>query len=457
MERIKGEITPTLVEAIGLIVIVIGMMSVSMIGFGAVPHIPMIGSIIVLFVYGLLKKVSFKKMQTGLAEGTVSGINAVFLFLFIGLLISALLISGAIPTLMYYGLSMAELPFYFAIVFAVTSIIGISIGSSLTTAATLGVVFISISSALDVSLAITAGAVVSGAFFGDKMSPLSDTTNLASTVVGVDLFEHIKNMSWTTVPAFIISLLLFMILSPEASAATSEIEMIRGALEQSNLVHVYSLLPIVLLFILAIRKIPALLSLIITSLFSIALSYVHTATPVDQLFGILFGGFSADTGNEAVNSLLSRGGLESMFFTISLVLLALGLGGMLFKAGVIQKIFSMVRSNGNRGKVLLQAGTTAVGTNVLVGEQYLSILLTGEAFAKRVDESGLRRKNLSRVLEDAGTVINPLVPWGVCGVFLTDVLGVATLDYLPFAFFCLICPLLTILFSITGWTISKAD
>ncbi|WP_227395712.1 Na+/H+ antiporter NhaC [Jeotgalibacillus aurantiacus] len=457
MEKIKGAMTPTLGEAIGLIAVIIGVMSVSMIGFGAVPHIPMIGSIIILFIYGLVKRVPFKQMQTGLAEGTASGINAVFLFLFIGLLISALLISGAIPTLMFYGLAMAELPFYFAIVFAVTSIIGISIGSSLTTAATLGVVFISISSALDVSLAITAGAVVSGAFFGDKMSPLSDTTNLASTVVGVDLFEHIKNMSWTTVPAFIISIVMFMILSPGRSAATSEIELIRSALEQSNLIHLYSLLPIILLFILALRKVPALLSLIMTSLFSIALSYIHTSTPAEQLFGILFSGYSADTGNEAVNSLLSRGGLESMFFTISLVLLALGLGGMLFKTGIIQKMFSTIRSDGNQGKVLLQAGTTAVGTNVLVGEQYLSILLTGETFAKRVDESGLKRKNLSRVLEDAGTVINPLVPWGVCGVFLTDVLGVATLDYLPFAFFCLICPLLTIVFSVTGWTLTKAD
>ncbi|MFB1081320.1 Na+/H+ antiporter NhaC [Jeotgalibacillus sp. JSM ZJ347] len=455
MKKIHQEVTPSFIESIKIVLIVIAIMSVSMIGFGSVPHVPIMISILLLVLFGLIKKAPFSKLQEGMISGASSGMAAIFIFLFIGVLISAFMLSGTIPTLMYYGLYLTEFPFFFTAVFAITAIIGISIGSSLTTVATVGVVFISIAGSLDFSLAVTAGAIVSGAFFGDKMSPLSDTTNLASSVVGVDLFTHIRHMSWTTIPAFVLTAIFFMFFSSDQAGGHSEgIILIREQLNDTGLIHLYSLLPIALLFIFAAKKIPALLTLISAVVFSIAISYIHSTVPVSELFGVLFSGYSAASESEQINELLNRGGVESMMFTISLVFLALGLGGLLFTTGVIPALFNKIRS----GKgTLVKAAGTAIGTNVLIGEQYLSILLTGETFAHQADEENIERKNLSRVLEDAGTVINPLVPWGVCGVFITGVLGVEVIEYLPFAFFCLISPVLTLLYIYTGWTVTKTE
>ncbi|TFE00393.1 Na+/H+ antiporter NhaC [Jeotgalibacillus salarius] len=446
---------PSISESLLIVVMIVGIMSLSMIGFGSVPHIPIMISILLLVLFGLFKKISFKELQEGMTQGAASGMTAIFIFLFIGVLISAFMLSGTIPTLMFYGMYLTDFPFFFTAVFAITAVIGISIGSSLTTVATVGVVFISIAGSRDFSLAVTAGAIVSGAFFGDKMSPLSDTTNLASSVVGVDLFTHIRHMSWTTIPAFVLTAILFLLFPTSQSAAGAEgITVIKDQLMDTGLVHLYSLLPIVLLFIFAAKKVPALLTLITAILFSVAISYIHSSTSLSELFQILFSGYTGVSDSDQINQLLNRGGMESMMFTISLVFLALGLGGLLFTTGVIPKIFAQIKES--KGTLVKAAGT-AIGTNILIGEQYLSILLTGETFAHRVDAEKIERKNLSRVLEDAGTVINPLVPWGVCGVFITGVLGVEVLDYLPFAFFCLISPVITLIYSLTGWTVTKTD
>ncbi|MBO1910849.1 sodium:proton antiporter, partial [Microvirga sp. 3-52] len=198
MFRIKAVISPTFVEAVLLVFAIVALLNVSIIKFGAVPHLPILFSILLLICYGLVKKVSYKQLERGLVKGAGEGMAAVFLFFFIGILVSSWIMSGTIPTLIYAGFTLITPTFFFAIVFVITAIVGISIGSSLTTVATVGVAFIGMATVLDLSLAITAGAIVSGAFFGDKMSPLSDTTNLASSIVGVDLFEHIRNMSWTT-------------------------------------------------------------------------------------------------------------------------------------------------------------------------------------------------------------------------------------------------------------------
>ncbi|TDL35244.1 Na+/H+ antiporter NhaC [Jeotgalibacillus sp. S-D1] len=451
-------IRATKTESIGLVVVIVALISLCMIVLKTVPHIPIIVSILLLLGFGISKKISMNDLQSGMTAGASSGLSAVFLFFFIGMIISAFMISGTIPTLIYIGLHIADWPFYFAIVFVITAIIGMSIGSSLTTVATLGVAFIGVSTALDVSLAVTAGAIVSGAFFGDKMSPLSDTTNLASSIVEVDLFEHIKNMAWTTVPAFIISLLVFGLLSPgeNAGTAAAQIGNLQQGLSDAGGVHWYGLLPLVLLLVLAVKKTPAILSLAVTIVFSIALSYLHSFTSLADLSGLLFEGYKSESGIEEIDSLLTRGGINSMMFTVALVILALGLGGLLFKLGIIQTLLGLIENKLKKASsTLVSAAFTAIGINAVIGEQYLSILLTGESFKRPIDDLNLARKNLSRVLEDAGTVINPLVPWGVCGVFITNVLGVSTLTYLPFAVFCLASPILTVIFSATGWTITK--
>lgn len=456
MFRISAKITPSIFEALLIISLIILTMSFIIIKFDASPHIPILFSIIILLIYGGIKKVAYKDLEHGMIEGSKAGLGAIFIFFFIGILISALLMGGTIPTLIYLGFETITPHFFFAIVFLVCCVVGVAVGSSLTTTATIGVAFIGMASAMDISLAITAGAIVSGAFFGDKMSPISDTTNLSSSIMQVDLFDHIKNMAWTTVPALIISTILYAVLSPSKSIAqTKSIDIFQKALADTGLIHWYALIPIVMLIIMAIMKIPAVPTLALTTFVAIILGFFMHSYNMSAIIDILFNGFHSDTGVKDIDSLLTRGGLMSMFPTIGLVLLALSMGGLLFTLGIIQTILTKVEHIFRSiGSTITAAAGTAIGINFLVGEQYLSILLTSEAFQSPFKKVGLHNKNLARVVEDAGTVVNPLIPWSVCGIFITTVLAVPTTTYFPFAFFCLLSPILTIFFGWTGKTLT---
>ncbi|WP_040286070.1 Na+/H+ antiporter NhaC family protein [Sporosarcina koreensis] len=456
MDHIQPVIKPSFTASLSLAVLIILTISVSIIGFGAVPHLPILAAILLLIGYGLFRKVPYRTLQEGMTEGAGAGMGAVFLFFFIGMLISSWMMSGTIPSLINAGFQLITPTYFYAIAFTVTAVIGISIGSSLTTVATVGVALLSMAGVLGLSPAIAAGAIVSGAFFGDKMSPLSDTTNLASSLVGVDLFAHIRNMMWTTVPAFVLSFIIFAILSPAADGAKMDtIHSFREALIETGLVHWVSFVPLVLLIALTLMKVPALMTLAGSTASAVAVGCGLHPYSASEVFGILFGGFVSETGVEAVDSLLTRGGISSMFFTITLVVLALTMGGLLFKLGIVQTLLARVeQSLRTAGSVIGASAATAVSINVLIGEQYLSILLTGQAFQGQFKKLGLASKNLSRVMEDAGTVVNPLVPWSVCGIFIADVLGVPVADYFGFALFCLFSPVLTILFSLTGKTLT---
>ncbi|MEX3714233.1 Na+/H+ antiporter NhaC [Cytobacillus horneckiae] len=449
------------IEAFILTLLILGGISYAIIFAEAPPHVPVVLSIIALIIYGMIKKVSFKEIEAGVISGAKSGIGAVFLFFFIGMLISSWMASGTIPTFIYYALQIVDANYFYAICFIVSSIIGISIGSSLTTAATIGVAFMGVSSALGLSDAITAGAIISGAFFGDKMSPLSDTTNLASMTVGVDLFEHIKNMSYTTIPVFIMTLIAFIFLSPTNQTETdfSKIEALQAGLIQLDLVQWYALIPFLILTILAIKKIPAIITLSAGVLSAVIISFfVQSEMNLKQLMAILFNGYVSNTGTAEIDSLLTRGGMESMFFSISLVMLTLAMGGLFVKLGILNSLLEGIKKYLVKTWALITTTAgTAIGINFMLGEQYLSILLTGNTYKESYEKAGLHPKNLARVLEDSGTVINPLVPWSICGVFMTTVLGVETLEYLPFALFCLLSPIVTIIYGITGWTIKKLN
>ncbi len=460
MFRIKAVQMPSIMEAVFVTAMIIFIVNISILQFGTAPHIPLIISVLFLILYGLIKKVPYKALEKGITDGAIVGISATFLFFFIGMLIASWMMAGTIPTLIYVGFEIVTPKFFLAIIFVVCAIVGISVGSSLTTVGTIGVAFIGIASAIDISLAMTAGAIVSGAFFGDKMSPLSDTTNMASSILQVDLFDHIKNMTWTTVPAFIITLILFAILSPDISAVdVTNMEVFQQGLLETGLVHWYaSVVPIAVLVIFSIMKAPALLGLAAGTVSAIIVSFFHTTQPLAKILNTLFGGFTSETGVEEIDELLTRGGMESMFFTIGIVLLALSLGGLLFTLGIVPKLLSAIEASLKKVRsVIVASAFTAIGINVLIGEQYLSILLTGETYQAQYKKVGLDAINLARVSEDAGTVVNPLVPWSVCGVFIANVLDVPTVAYLPFAFFCILSPILTILFGLTGKTLTYIE
>ena len=451
---------PSKKEAVISILIVFFILGFPMIAIrDMVPHIPILLALICLIVYGRARGISFDKMQESMAESVHTSMGAIYLFFFIGILVTALMISGAIPSLIYFGLNIISSKTFYLSSFLATAIIGIAIGSSLTTVATLGVALMSISNAFGLNPAITAGAIVSGAFFGDKMSPLSDTTGIAASIVGIDLFDHIKNMMYTTIPAFIVSAIAFTLMSLGQDAASLDgIESFRSSILATGLVHPYSLLAFGVLILLSIRRIPAVLTLIYTSLASLLISKLHSSYSMGQLAKFFFDGFSMDGLSQDIGSLVSRGGISSMFFTMTIVILALSLGGLLFGLGIIPSILSSLNQVlDSPSRVSTCVVATALGVNLIVGEQYLSILLAGRTFKPIYDQLGLHPKNLSRTLEDSGTVINPLVPWGVCGAFSTSMLGVATLAYLPFAIFCYTSLILTVIVGLTGLTMTRSD
>lgn len=451
---------PSKKEAVISILIVFFILGFPMIAIrDMVPHIPILLALICLIVYGRARGISFDKMQDSMAESVHTSMGAIYLFFFIGILVTALMISGAIPSLIYFGLNIISSKTFYLSSFLATAIIGIAIGSSLTTVATLGVALMSISNAFGLNPAITAGAIVSGAFFGDKMSPLSDTTGIAASIVGIDLFDHIKNMMYTTIPAFIVSAIAFTLMSLGQDAASLDgIESFRSSILATGLVHPYSLLAFGVLILLSIRRIPAVLTLIYTSLASLLISKLHSSYSMGQLAKFFFDGFSMDGLSQDIGSLVSRGGISSMFFTMTIVILALSLGGLLFGLGIIPSILNSLKQVlDSPSRVSICVVATALGVNLIVGEQYLSILLAGRTFKPIYDQLGLHPKNLSRTLEDSGTVINPLVPWGVCGAFSTSMLGVATLAYLPFAIFCYTSLILTVIVGLTGLTMTRSD
>lgn len=446
-------------EASIVALIIVGLISLTTIALEWYPQLSIILAIAVLLGYGRLKKHSFTYLKEGMAEGVNSGIGAIYLFFFIGLLVAALMMAGTIPSIIYYGLSIISPEFFYLSAFVITSIIGVAIGSSLTTCATLGVVFIGMAPVFQAELPIVAGAVVSGAFFGDKMSPLSDTTTIAASIVQIDLFDHIRNMMYTTVPAWFISAVAFWLFSSgSAEADFSKIELLKTQLESTGLIHWYALLPFALLLLLVLRKVNAIYAIISTIVLSIALAYLHHRYSLADLGRFFYAGFKPENPEALgdVARLVSRGGLENMYFSLTIVVLALSLGGLLQRLGILPALLQAVSgflSNTARATFLLAC--TSLGINVLVGEQYLSLLLAGNTFKPVYDKLGLHPKNIARTVEDAGTVINPLVPWSVCGVFISQMLGVSVVAYLPYALFCYLCLLLTLVFGFTGVSLSK--
>lgn len=444
-------------EAFVVAAVLVAAMGYSIISLGWLPHMAILTAIVVLLAYGLLRKVRYAGMQQRMAGAVAQGMGALYLFFFIGLLVSALMMSGAIPTLMYYGFGWISPAYFYLSAFILCSLIGIAIGSSLTTCATIGVAFIGMGEAFGANPAMTAGAVVSES--GDILSPKNapDTTSIAASVVGIDLFEHIRNMAYTTIPAWLLTAGLLLWLLPAVGANDlGGTAVFREQLAATGLVHAYSLLPFALLVLLAVRKVNAVVAMMATIALALALTFLHSRPDLAQLGSWFYGGFKLDGSFENISRLVSRGGIESMFFTQTIVILGLSLGGLLFALGIIPSLLEgMRRFLTNAGRATFSVAATAVGVNVLIGEQYLSILLSGETFKPVYDKLGLHPRNLSRTLEDAGTVINPLVPWSVCGVFISQVLGVPVWDYLPYAFFCYLCLILTLLFGWSGLTLSK--
>ena len=311
---------------------------------------------------------------------------------------------------------------------------------------------------LGLNPALVVGAIVSGAVFGDKMSPLSESTNLAAAIVDADLFKHIKHMMWSTVPAFIVSFILFAILGHTSKGASlSAIQEVTTTLEANFTISIWSLIPLFLMLLCAWKKVPAILTILLNIAVAVGMIFIQDPqTSLNGLATVIESGFVAKTGNQQIDALLSRGGIESMMPTVSLIILTLSLGGLLIEFGLISTVMDVVsKKMTNTPKLIFTTLMTSIGVNLFIGEQFLSVILPGNAFKETYQKAGFDPTVLGRTLEDGGTVINYLVPWGIAGSFVASTFGVPTLTYLPFVFFSLLSPVFSMVSAFTGLGVEK--
>lgn len=416
--------------------------------------------------------IKWSKVEEGVMHGCKIATIPMLILMFIGMLIPALIAAGTIPTLIYYGLKIINPSVFLLTTTLICSIASICTGSSYTTGGTFGVAFMGISMGLGIPPAITAGAVISGAVIGDKMSPLSDSTNLAAGVTETDLFAHIKSMFYTTTPAFIISLILYGILGMRydvTSIDTTAVDTILAGISQNiNITPMYaliSLIPLIAIVIMAVKKVNALAAMVIASIIAMVFAIITQGYNIIEMMSFMNYGFSIDTGVADVNRLLNRGGIQSMMWTVSLGYLGLSYGGILEKTGIMEVLLSKMTSLiKNARNLIITHVFSALIVNLISASQYVSIIIPGRMYLPAYRKLGIRSDVASRTCEDSGTVLSPLVPWGLCGVFFTGTLGVSTLKYFPYAFLCYLTPIVAIIYAITGkfiWyekdDVSKSD
>jgi NhaC family Na+:H+ antiporter len=429
-------------------------------------------------IIGLYLGHSWSDLEHAMVEGISLALKACLILLAVGSLIGSWMLAGTAPAVIYFGLGILDPSWFYPAALIICALVSLSIGSSWTTAGTVGLALIGIAQIMDLSTAVTAGAVISGAYFGDKMSPLSDTTNLSPAMVGADLFAHIRHMAWTTGPSVIIALVLFAIMGLNAKAGRApagEIDAARDLLSRNYAIGIPTLLPLALLLTLAMRKVPAFPSIAIGALAGCVVALIwqpdvvshfadpdgtmsHAAAQAKGLLMALADGFHIETGDPGLDELLSRGGMSSMLNTIWLIMSAMCFGGVMEKTGLLQRIVDQLMK-GVRGTGSLIATTvfTCIGMNIIAADQYISIVLPGRMYRLEFERRGLAPQNLSRTLEDAGTMTSALVPWNTCGAFMAATLGVPTLSYLPYAFVNLLNPVTAIIYGITNFTITPLE
>lgn len=435
-------------------------------------------------------KVGYKweEIQTGIVKSISSAMASILILLMIGALAGTWMLSGVVPAMIYYGLQILNPTIFLVAACIVCSIVSIATGSSWTTAATVGIALIGIGQALGISEGLVAGAILSGAYFGDKMSPLSDTTNLAPAMAGTDLFTHIRYMTITTVPSILLALLIFLFIgfANSADGAIEGKEAILAAIDSRFNINGWLFIVPVVVVVLIVKKMPALPALIIGtvlgSLFALIfqpnlVAEVATTASYDgKLFdffnGIspsltngfigsmqaMFGDIGFTTGNAVLDDegLLSSSGMSGMMGTIWLILSAMIFGGVMEGSGMLKKIASVIISKvRSTGGLISSTVGTCVFFNATASDQYLAIVVPGRMYADTFREKELAPENLSRTLEDSGTVTSVLIPWNTCGAYHANVLGVATGTYLPYCFFNLISPFMTMLVGYTGYKIRK--
>jgi NhaC family Na+:H+ antiporter len=442
-------------------ILLIGIILYSMLILKTEPHIPLLVSLVGIAILAKLFGYQWDRMEKGLVDGITIGIKPVLILMTIGMLIGTWMMSGTVPTMLFFGTQLIDPGWFTLSALLVTIIVSTFTGSSFTTIGTVGVALMGLATSLGVHPGLAAGAIISGACFGDKMSPLSDTTNFAPAVAGVSLFNHIRHLMWTTVPALIITIIIFLAMGSgvDGDQALSSIQPVQGQLESSFNITIWTLLSPLVVIILALVRFPTIPALIIGVITGILTIWgVQGQGSISAIFNMLQNGFELETREATVDKIVNRGGIQSMMWSISLIWIALALGGLVRGLGMLESFVNLMKNKiRSRGNTIATTAMSSIGVNVLTGEQYLSILIPGQTFKPHFEEQKIDSRNLSRTLEDAGTLVNPLIPWGVSGAFFASTLEVSVLEYMPYVFFLFLSPLFTILLGYIGVGVGKKD
>lgn len=430
---------------------------------GSNQFVLLLGAAVAAFV-GFRNKVSYKMMIAEVAENVKATVGAILILLMVGALAGTWLISGVIPAMIYYGLQVLNPTIFLAACLIICAVISIATGSSWTTSATVGIALVGIGEALGVSLGMTAGAVLSGAYFGDKMSPMSDTTNLAPAMAGTDLFTHIKYMAYTTVPTIIITLIIFIILGfTQSSTGEADTNLLLADINKAfNITPWLFLVPVMVVFLI-VKKTPPLVALLGGTILGAVFALIFQPEVVAQIAGVETLDFnsaykgvlqaitvktSVATENVALADLFTAGGMTKMLGTIWLILCAMVFGGIMDAIGALARISSfMLNMFDSIFGLFASTVFTCIGLNFTASDQYLAIVVPGKMYAKAYKDKGLAPENLSRTLEDSGTVTSVLIPWNTCGAYHSGVLGVSVFDYAIYAIFNWLSPFMTLLFA----------
>lgn len=443
-----------------LVVIFMGLMSA--VKWKAGMHTPLLAGILVTALVGKYLGYSWNEMENGLVVGVSRALPALFILLIVGTIMGSWIAGGIIPTLVYYGLKILSPSIFVPAAALVTGIVSLATGTSFSSLATVGLALMATGLSMGFPAPLVAGAVISGAYLGDKLSPLSDTTNLAPAMAGCTLFEHVGHMLWDTIPAFLVSLILYYFFGIKYAsgqmAQPEELQAILNGLDNAFNISPLLLLVPVITIILAVKKVPAIPALMSVSILGILCAVFFQGTSVGTILNVITSGFKSNTGLPMVDSLLSRGGITSMGGTIILLSLATALGGILETIGsfeyLLKTIMSKVKTN---GQLMLATLLSGLAIGFATGAQLLAIIVPARMFAPAFIERNLHPKNLSRAAEAAGTVGINLVPWSVPAIFAASTLGVQPLEFIPYIFFAYLVILANAIYGFTGISIAKLN
>jgi NhaC family Na+:H+ antiporter len=453
---------PKMWEAVFPIVFMMVLIILCTVRWGIEPHIPLVISCVVTIAMAWRCGYRWGAIITGILDSINRAVEALLIIMCVGMLIGAWVWSGTMPAMVYYGLDIIA-PGAFLVVGAIlTAIVGLATGSSWTASGTVGVALMGIALGLGINPAIAAGMVISGAYMGDKLSPLSDSTNIAAAGAETPLYEHVRAMMTTTIPSFCIALVIYAIIGMrvintegyDPSVALS----IQEAIADNFYISWWIILPIFVVIIAAIKRIPAIPSLLLAAGIGCIFAMIAQGASFADCLGALHYGYEVETGNDIADRLLNRGGVDSMMWTISLIMFALAFGGILEKCNFVEVLLGgLVRRVKSVGGLVMSTIIAGIVCDIVLTDQYLAILVPGRMFAKAFDSKGLSRSFLSRTTEDGATLWSPMIPWNGCGAYQAATLGVATWEFAPYAFMNLVNPVYAIIISYLGIGVRYKD